>query len=135
MKYLVIAVAIPLVLVLIAYAYFGTPSVYVESSAHGATIHCEVLHDYPSDVERIEITETTTGKIVWSVKAQGEMFQLHKFNLTRGWNVETLQPYSGQFQTSIPQQGPFYLQSGTGYRASVCSSGWFSICRTATFTL
>lgn len=135
MKYLAIAVAIPLVLVLIAYAYFVTPSVYSEPSARGATIHCEVLHDYPSDVERVEITEATTGKVVWRVKARGDKFQLHKFDLSRGWNAETLQPYSGQFQTDIPQRGPFYLQSGTGYRASVCSSGWFTICRTATFSL
>jgi hypothetical protein len=97
MKYLVIAVALPLVLILIAYAYFSTPSVYAESSAHGVTIHCEVLHDYPSDVGQIEITEATTGKVVWSVKAEGEIFQLHKLNLTRGWNVEMLRPYSGQF--------------------------------------
>lgn len=135
MKYFVIAVAVPLVLVLIAYVYFCTPSVYAESSAHGATIHCEVLHDYPSDVGRIEIAETASEKVVWSVEAQAESFQLHKFNLTRGWNVGTLQPYSGQFVTSVPQRGPFYLRSGTGYRVSICSSGWFSICRKARFSL
>jgi hypothetical protein len=127
--------AILLVPVLFAYVYFVTPSVYAEASARGVTIHCEVLHDYPSDVGRIDIQETATGMVVWSVKARGSKFQLHTFDLTRGWNADTLRPSFGQFDPDIPRRGPFYLRPRTGYQASICSPPPFSICRVASFTL
>lgn len=135
MKYLALAIALPVVAVIAALGYFGTPSVFAEPSARGVTIHCEVLHDYPSDVERIDITEALSGKIVWRVRAQEDKFQLHKFDLSPGANAGTLQPYSGQFQTDIPVHGAFHLLPGVGYRVSVCAPGWLSICRTAAFML
>lgn len=135
MKYLAMAIAILLLPVLFAYVYFVTPSVYVETSARGVSIHCEVLRDYPSDIGRIEIREMASGMVVWSVRAQGSKFQLHKFDLTRGWNADTLQPSFGRFDTDVPRRGPFYLRPGTGYQASICSSAPLSICRTASFTL
>ena len=135
MKYLAAAIAIPGVPVLLACAYFLTPSVYLERSARGLTVHCEVLHDYPSDVSRIDIVEQESGRIVWRVKARGEKFQLHDFDLVRGSNPGRLQPYWGDYRTEIPAQGSFYLAPGVSYRASVCSAGWFSICRTIAFML
>jgi len=129
------AVVVPLLLALVAYAYFASPSVYSEPSASGATIHCEVLHDSPSDVERIEIREATTGELVWRVKAIGDKFQLHRFDVVRGWNLTSLQPSSGQFQTGIPQRERLYPRPGIRYRVSVCSPAWRSLCRTTTFML
>jgi hypothetical protein len=135
MKYLVIAIALPATLILIAYVYFSRPVVFAEPSAKGVAVHCEVLHDYPSDVGRIEIIEEKSGQTVWLVKAREDELKLHSFELTRGRNAGTLQPSDGQFQTVMPEQGSFYLKQGVSYRASVCSSGWVSICRTARFSL
>lgn len=135
MKYLAATVAILLLPIVIACIYFSTPTVYAESADGRAIIHCEVLGEYPSDVSRIEIIEVRTGRVIWKVNANGGHFQIHKFELVLGSNVSTLQPNFGNFQNEIPQQGPFYLGPKTPYRASVCSSGRFSICRMASFTL
>lgn len=135
MKYLAAAIAIPVAIVLSAFVYFTTPSVYSAGSARGVTIHCEVLHDYPSDVSRIDIVETKSGRVVWRVKALGDKFQLHHFDLARGPNAGQLQPYWGAYRTDIPAQGFFDLKPGIHYRASVCSAGWWPICRPAEFTL
>jgi hypothetical protein len=134
MKYVVIAIALPVALILVAYTYFSRPIVFSARSAKGVIIHCEVLHDYPSDVGRIEIIEEKSGQTVWLVKARNDELKLHSFELTRGRNAGTLQPSDGQFQVVIPEQGSFYLKPGVSYRTSVCSSGWFSVCRTATFS-
>jgi hypothetical protein len=135
MKYLVIAVALPLTLVVLALAYFVTPSVFAVRSAQGVTVHCEVLGDYPSSIERIEIIEERNRRMVWRVKARGKMFQLHKFDLVPGLNAGNIQPFWGHFQTEIPAQGSFELKPGIKYRASVCSADWLKLCRSTEFTL
>ena len=135
MKYLAAAIVIPAGLVLFACVYFTTPAVYSARSARGVVIHCEVLHDYPSDVSRIDITEKKSGRIVWRVTARGDKFQLHHFDLASGPDTGHLQPYSGTYRTDIPARGFFDLKPGVDYRASVCSAGWWSICRTTEFML
>jgi hypothetical protein len=135
MKFLVIAIGFPVVPILLACGYFATPTVFSRPSKGGVTIHCEVLHDYASNVGRIEITEAKSGQPVWLIKAGEDSLKLYSFLLKLGRNMDTLQPSDGRFQTVIPVQGPFYLKSGVAYRASVCSSDWFSICRTTMFTM
>ena len=116
-------------------AYFLTPSVYAVRSADGVTVHCEVLGDYPADVERIDLVEEKSGRTVWRVKAQGDMFQLHKFDLVSGANAGTLHPFWGNFQTDIPATGSFFLAPGIKYRVSVCSADWLRRCKGTTFAL
>ena len=135
MKSFAIVITIFASLLALAFAYFMTPSVFSVRSARGVTVHCEVLHDYPSDVARIEIVDEQSGKIVWRVKARGEMFQLHNFDLVPGLNTGTLRPFRGDFEQDIPAHGPFDLKRGIRYRASVCSADWLPVCRNASFTL
>ena len=135
MKPFVLAAAALAMLVLAALACFLTPSVYTVRSSDGVTVHCEVLGDYPADVERIDIVEEKSGRTVWRVKAQGDMFQLHKFDLVPGANAGTLHPFWGTFQADIPAQGAFVLTPGIGYRVSVCAADWLRRCKGTTFTL
>jgi hypothetical protein len=135
MRSIVVVVAVLAMLVMAAVLYLVTPSVYTVRSAHRLTVHCEVLGDYPSDVARIEIVEQKSSRIVWRIKAQGDMFQLHKFDVVSGPNAGGVQPFWGRFQTEIPTQGSFELKPGVAYRASVCSADWLRLCRGVAFTL
>jgi hypothetical protein len=112
-----------------------TPSVFAVASAGGVTIHCQVLGEYPSNVERIDIVEKRSGRLVWRIRAQGGMFQLHEFNLASGPNSGAVRPFRGSFRTETPVQGAFDLEPGIKYQAFVCEAGWLRICRSTEFTL
>lgn len=135
MKYLVIAIALPLTLLPMAWTYFSTPSVFSVSSVAGVTVHCELLGDYPSDIEYIELIEKKSGRMIWRVEARGDMFQLHSFELNPGANPASFKPFSGDLRVGIPAQEAFYLKPGISYRASICSAEWLKLCRSTEFTL
>lgn len=135
MKSIVIVMSVLAMLVFATLAYLFTPSVFAVRSAHGLTVHCELLGEYPSDVRRIEVVEHASNRLVWRVTARGETFQLHRFDLVPGLNAGRLLPSSGTAQTDIPVQAAFDLQRGINYRASVCFTGWLNICRNVDFIL
>lgn len=134
MKSFVIAVAVVAVILLAALAYLFTPSVYATRTAQGVTVHFETLGEYPSDIDRIQVVEYESGRMVWRATARGEMFQLDRFLMVPGLNIDILKPSYGRVQTEIPAQGSFTLQRGIAYRAFVCFKGWPYICRDAGFT-
>lgn len=134
MKSFVIAVAVVAVILLATLGYLFMPSVYATQTAQGVTVHFETLGEYPSDIDRIEVVEHESGRMVWRATARGEMFQLDRFPLAPGLNIDSLKPSYGRVQTEIPAQGSFTLQRGIAYRAVVCFKGWPYICRDADFT-
>jgi hypothetical protein len=133
MKSFVVVIVVLATCIFAAYAYFFTPSVSAVRSAAVVTVHFELLGEYPQDVQSIEIVDVESGNVVWRVRATGEMFQLHKFNLVAGPNSGLLQPFWGSLQTEIPKQPPFILQTGIGYRTSVCFATWLKLCRSTNF--
>lgn len=135
MKSFLIIAAILALLVLATLAYLFTPSVYAVRTVQGVTVHFETLGEYPSDIDRIEVVEHETRRMVWRVSARGEMFQLHQFQLVPGLNISRPQPSWGSVQTDIPAHGAFMLRRGVAYRASVCFRGWPYICRNADFII
>lgn len=135
MKSFVIVGAVVFTLLLVTLAYLFTPSVYAVGTVQGVTVHFETLGEYPSDIDRIEVVEQANGRMVWRVKARGEMFQMHRFQLVPGLNSGGLQPSWGSVQAEIPARGSFKIQRGIAYRASVCFKGWPYICRDADFTI
>jgi hypothetical protein len=135
MKYFVIVGAVVATLLLATLAYLFTPSVYAVGTVQGVTVHFETLGEYPSDIDRIEVVEQESGRMVWRVKARGEMFQLDQFQLVPGLNAGEPQPSWGSVQTEMPAHGSFKIQRGIAYRASVCFRGWPYICRDADFTI
>jgi hypothetical protein len=132
-SFLIIAAVLTLLLVA-TLCYLFTPSVYAVRTARGVTVHFETLGEYPSDVRHIEVVEQRSNRVVWQATARGEMFQLHQFQLVSGLNMGPLKPEWGSVQTDIPVHGPFQLQRGIAYRASVCFKGWPYVCRDANFT-
>jgi hypothetical protein len=135
MKYFAIVITILAVILLATLAYFFTPSVYAAHTAQGVSVHFETLSEYPSDIDRIEVVEQRSGRMVWRATARGEMFQLDRFQLEPGLNTGSLKPSYGSVQTEVPAYGSFAIQRGIAYRASVCFKGWPYICRDADFIL
>ena len=133
MKSFVLVSALVSFLLLIALTYFLTPDIFAAAAVDGVTVHCELLGEYPSDINRIEIVERANGRMVWRVVAREEMFQLHSFKLFPGLNNSRLQSSSGGAQTDIPTTESFALPRGVSYRASVCLASWLKICRSVDF--
>jgi hypothetical protein len=125
-----LAVLIPPALI----TYVVTPSVYAVRTGQSVTVHFETL-EYHSNIRQIEIVEQKTGRTVWLVNAQGEMFQMGSFKLVAGLNMSTLQPSWGRARTEIPAYGSFDLQRGMAYRAYVCFRGWPYVCEGTDFVV
>jgi hypothetical protein len=123
MKSFVIVVTVLAMLLVATLAYLFTPSVYATRTAQGVTVHLATLGEYPSDIHLIEVVEQGSGRMVWRVTARGEMFQLHRFTMVPGPNMRGLEPLWGGVQTDFPAHGPYELQRGIAYRASVVSEG------------
>ena len=133
MKSFGIVIAVLATCIFAAYAYSFMPSISAVRSANVVTVHFELLGEYPQDVQSIEIVDVDSGNVVWRVRAIGEMFQLHRFNLVAGTNSGLLQPFWGRFQTEIPKQRFFEIKPRTNYQASVCFAGWLSLCKSSKF--
>lgn len=114
---------------------FTHPPVHVEHSALGVTIHCESLGEYPSDIGRILVVESESGRIVWRVEPIGGSFQLHNFALVAGANSRDLLLSWGHAETIVPQRGPFVLNRGTKYRVFVCAPSGLKRCGSSEFAL
>jgi hypothetical protein len=133
MKSFVIVVAIAAVILLARLTCLFTPSVYAARTAQGVTVHFETLGEYPSDIDRIEVVEQRSGRMVWRASARGGMFQLDRFTLVPGLNIAALKPSYGRVHTEVPADGSFTLRRGIAYCASVCFKGWPYRCRDAGF--
>jgi hypothetical protein len=87
-------------------------------TTHGAsvTVDAQTFGEYPSDVERLRLTDASTHRVVWEVKGHGAP-QIGKFVLNAGENVATISDVRhGAFDVIMPVgKQTFTLASGGTY--------------------
>jgi hypothetical protein len=102
--------------------------VSVERTVSGVIIHCESLGEYPSDIGTIELRDELTQQIVWRVRPEKEMFQLHNFSLAVGPNRSIIPVTWGGVRAVVPVSGPFTLHRGRRYQVRVCAPSGLKRC-------
>ena len=105
----------------------------IERAPHGVIVRCEALGEYASNIQRIEVGESSTASIIWRVEAKKSSFQLHNFALVAGSNRSVLLGDT-ETRTTVPRSSQFVLMPGTKYWVEVCPPG-FRRCRRREFVL
>src|SRR5688500_13670220 len=109
--------------------------VSVERTTAGVTIHCESLGEYPSSVGVVELIDTASGRMIWRIEPEGDVFQLHNFSLRPGSNAASIPVSWGVARRVIPAGETFGLETGRSYRVNVCAPNGLKRCGSADFTL
>ena len=121
--------------VMLTLASCGQP-IRLESKSDVIVVDVQFLGEYPSDVSKIQLVNSTTGKVVWSVVPKGgDRFQIHTLELHAGENAAEPLLSWGQARVEVPTARILVLQPHVLYRVQVCSPGWFGRCRSAAFKL
>jgi hypothetical protein len=119
-----------------AAVWWETPELHVDTGAHPATAHMELLGEYPSNIHSIEIQRDGSSDPVWKIAADGDFFQIHSVPLVVGDNPVATTLYRGHARRLVPASGAtFRLDAGTAYRITICPSALLGLCRSADFVL
>ena len=83
-------------------------------------IDVQALGEYQTTINRIRVTDITSGNVMWEVAAQNGEAQIHGFSLRGGANPAGVQADFGEYHVVGPVDGrQFQLQTGRAYRLDV----------------
>ncbi|MBW8758149.1 MAG: hypothetical protein JF586_11125 [Burkholderiales bacterium] len=116
--------------------WWQTPELHVQTGAHDAVAHMELLGEYPSDIRSITIARDGASAPVWRIMAVGDFFQIHSVRLTAGENPADALLFPGAARHVLPSSGAMYrLEAGIAYRITICPLATPGLCRHARFVL
>lgn len=115
--------SISIVLICAAAAFVlacGRPPLRVSTDGQSVLIDMQTLGEYPSDVERLRLTDATDKRVVWEVKGRGEP-QLGSIQLRVGENAVAISDVChGTYDVLVPGgAGTFKLEAGKRYVVEV----------------
>jgi hypothetical protein len=91
-------------------------------------IDVQTLGEYPTTVNRIRLTEVSSGRVVFEVLPKDRTPQITTFPLAAGENsADILDAQHGTYRTVIPSAGrTFSLRPGEEYKLAMWGTGWLS---------
>lgn len=98
----------------------GRPPLRVSAAERSVVIDMQTLGEYPSDVDRLRLTDATDKRVVWEVKGRGEP-QLGRVTLNVGENAVAMPDVRhGTYEVIAPAgAGTFELVPGKRYVVEV----------------
>ena len=125
----VLAILLAAAVAIVAACWWLRPVLRIEILRSTAVVHTELMGEYPTDLESIEVREEKSDKLVWRAVADGGMFQMHSVALSIGENDTQPSVYWGKVRAIKPSDSSsFVLESDTPYLVRVCSSFYISLC-------
>jgi len=129
-----LAILLTVAVATVAASWWFRPALRIEMLRGAAVIHTELMGEYPTNLESIELREEKSDKIVWRAVAEGKMFQMHSVALSIGENDTQPSVYWGKLHAIKPaESSSFVLVSNTPYLVRVCSSFYISLCNSGVF--
>ena len=122
--------------VLLASCEMIKPPLRVMHEKDGVVVDVQSLGEYPTNVTRIRITDTATGRTVWEVVPGSSGLQFNTILLRAGAN-KTDQPefFRGTVKVITPNGATFTLEPQKRYEVMVWGSGTARVPARAEFTL
>lgn len=98
----------------------GRPPLRVTTESQAVVIDMQTLGEYPSDVERLRLSDAATKHVVWEVKGRGES-QVGRMRLNVGENpVNVPDVRHGAYEVVTPATATsFTLEAGKRYVVEV----------------
>ena len=107
--------------VLGASCFLGRPPLTVRLTGSTATVDVRTLGEYPTNVARVRLLDTTDGKVIWEVKARDANAQIWRITLGVGANpAMPVEVSHGSYRLVVPTtDNGFSMASGREYEVEV----------------
>ncbi len=101
------------------------PAIGISLARGKATIDVQTLGEYPTTILRAVLSEESTGRTVWEIRASAGTPQIHKLVFVVGLNnVQLAQPESGAYEVLIPLgETQFRVEPDTEYQIAIWRDG------------
>lgn len=115
---IVVAIAF-MVIVALGVLLYHRPPLRVTVAADVVHVDVQTLGEYPTNVARVRLIDTTTGSVVWEVQSHGTA-QLSTFELTVGENNVAISHVAwGKFDVVTPERSTFTVERKHPYALEV----------------
>jgi hypothetical protein len=102
---------------------WDAPPLRVSQQTSGVKVDVSTLREYPTTITHIRLSELGANNILWELKAQGGVVQLHGFSLVEGENPVHIDTDYGRYSLLEPyQSAKFILRKRTEYKLELWGS-------------
>lgn len=98
----------------IACNFFFVQPLQIRQGVESALVDLRFLGEYQANLERLRLTDSTTGHVVWEVEAAKGTEPVWTFHLEHGWNPAQPADFRS-FRVLVPPSERFCLRADRGY--------------------